>query len=55
MGVLHTKGIKSIWRYTSDVITVWGGRTGGDVHVIVVGPAEDRADLYAQAKFLMTI
>ena len=26
-----------------------------DVQVIVVGPAEDRADLHAQAKFLMII
>ena len=27
----------------------------GDVQVIIVGPAEDRADLHAQAKFLMII
>ena len=26
-----------------------------DVQVMVVGPAEDRADLHAQAKFLMII
>ena len=26
-----------------------------DVQVIVVGPAEDKADLHAQAKFLMII
>ena len=52
--LLHTKGIQIIWRYTSVVITV-SGWAGGDIQVIVVGPGKDRADLHAQAKFLMTI
>ena len=43
MSVLHTKGIQSLWRYTRVVIRV-SGWAGGDVQVIVVGPAEDTAD-----------